>query len=310
MYKTVRHGENSLQYTILPQQDDAAAVTAANISFYGRSSAGVRRRARRGRKATILIMALILACGVVGAAVVVPLLVSPDLVAIPTAFQRFSSHNNGHHHTGHHSHHSVSLQRNTTSSAHQNTTTFSSAEPELAASEDMATPSTHKLDRTYTSVSPPLLPEEIIATTKTPVQLTLWPITEEITPRATTQQQAPVEVGGLLEEDGGAKEHDHVGGSKKKALDEDMRNSTTGIFAPAPTVRDNKIVSVLEETTDADQDVGRSTERPKHRSWLEPRWPFADPSSYFQWTVSPFILFSHRQVFKCLSLTNCVSYLP
>lgn len=291
MYKTVRHGENSLQYTILPQQDDAAAVTAANISIYGRSSAGVRRRARRGRKATILIMALILACGVVGAAVVVPLLVSPDLVAIPSAFQRFSSHKNGHHHAGHHSHHSASLQKNMTSSTHQNTTTLWSAEPELATSENMTTPSTHKLDPTSTSVSPPSLPEEIIVTTKTPVQVTLLPIMEEVTTKATTQQQAPVEVGGLLEEDGGAKEHDHVGGSKKKALDEDMRNSTTRIFVSATTFKDNKSVSVLEVTTEADQDVRRSTERPKHRSWLEPRWPFADPSSYFQWTVSSFILF-------------------
>jgi hypothetical protein len=132
------------------------------------------------------------------------------------------------------------------------------------------------------------LPEEIIVTA---VQVTLSPIMKEVTTKATTQKQAPVEVGGLLEEDGGAKEHDHVGGSKKKALDEDMRNSTTRIFVSATTVKDNKSVSVLEVTTEADQDVGRSTERPKHRSWLEPRWPFADPSSYFQWTVSSFILF-------------------
>jgi hypothetical protein len=291
MYKTVRHGENSLQYTILPQQDDAAAVTAANISIYGRSSAGVRRRARRGRKATILIMALILACGVVGAAVVVPLFVSPDLVAIPSAFQHFSSHKNGHHHAGHHAHHTVSPQKNMTSSTHQKTTTLWSSETELATSENMTTPSTHKLDPISTNASPPLLPEEIIVTTKTPVQVTLSPIMEEATTKATTRQQAPAEVGGLLEEDGGAKEHDHVGGSKKKALDEDMRNSTTRTSVSSTTVKENKSVSVLEVTTESDQDVGRSTERPKHRSWLEPRWPFADPSSYFQWTVSSFNLF-------------------
>jgi hypothetical protein len=300
MYKTVRHGENSLQYTILPQQDDTAVVTAANISIYGRSSAGVRRKARRGRKLTILIMALILACGVVGAAVVVPLLVSTDLVAIPSAIQHFSKHKSGHHHAGHRNHHSVSLQKNITSFAQQNTT-LCSAEPELTSAEDMATSSMHKLDPTSTNASQPLLPEEIITTTKASVPVTLSPFTEEVTTRATTQQQEPVDFEGLLEENGGAKGHDHVGGSKKKALDQDMRNSTSTIFVSATTVKYNRSVLVLE--AEAHPDVGISTERPKHRSWLEPHWPFADPSSYFQWTVSSFILFQHHHVFKCMSLT-------
>jgi hypothetical protein len=295
MYKTVRHGENSLQYTILPQQDDTAVVTAANISIYGRSSAGVRRKARRGRKATILIMALFLACGVVGAAVIVPLLVSPELVAIPPAIQHFSTHKNGHHHATHHNHHSVSLQKNMTSSAQQNTS-LCSAEPELSAAEDMTTSTMNKLDPTSTNISQPLLPEEIIATTTASVPVTLSPFTEEITARATTQQQEPVDFGGLLEENGGAEEHDHVGGSKKKALDQDVRNSTSTIFVSATTVKYNRSVSVLE--AEDDQDVGMSTERPKHRSWLEPHWPFADPSSYFQWTVSYFTLFHHHHVFK------------
>jgi hypothetical protein len=99
------------------------------------------------------------------------------------------------------------------------------------------------------------------------------------------QQQAPVEVGGLLEEDGGAKEHDHVGGSKKKALNEDVRNSTTRVFVSAAAGEDNSVLVL---------DVGRSTERPKHRSWLEPRWPFADPSSYLHWAVSTSDLVMHR----------------
>jgi len=297
MYKTVRHGENSLQYTILPQQDDAGAITSANSSMCGRTSAGVRRRARRGRTATILIMTLILACGVVGAAVVVPLLISTDLVALPSAFQRFSSNNNGHHHGGHHAHHSTALQKNKTTTARQNTITLSSVSLELATSEDMATSSD-----TSTSVSAPSLSaranEEATATTKTSVQVTQPLSTEEAGTRATTQQQEPMEVGGLLEEDGGAKEHDHVGGSKKKALDEDMRNNASRMFVPADRGKENRSASVLEETTDQSVVVVpvRSTERPKHRSWLEPRWPFADPSSYFQWTVSPFGLSVHHML--------------
>ncbi|KAJ9577362.1 hypothetical protein L9F63_006042 [Diploptera punctata] len=70
MYKTIRHGENSLQYTILPQQEDS------NTASGGR------------RRGTILIITLVLACGIVGAAVVVPLLLSTDLAA----FQRLKAH--------------------------------------------------------------------------------------------------------------------------------------------------------------------------------------------------------------------------
>jgi hypothetical protein len=299
MYKTVRHGENSIQYTILPQQDDSAVVTAANISICGRSRAGARRKARRGRKVTILIMALILACGVVGAAVVVPLLVSPDLVTIPSAIQRFSNHKNGRHYASHHTQYSAILQNNMTSSAHQNTTLWSAA-PELATSEDMFSSSTHKNELTSTSVSQSLLPEENIATTKKSV--TLLPVTEEVTMKATTHQEAPVEVERLLEENGGAKRHDHFGGSKKKALDQDVRNSTSTLLLSATTVRDNRSVSMLEGVTEAAQDVGESPESPKQRLLLVSFWRWTDPLGYLRWEVSLSTLFHHHHLHKCMSL--------
>lgn len=308
MYKTVRHGENSLQYTILPQQDDAAAITAANNNnICGRISAGVRRRARRGRTATILIMTLILACGVVGAAVVVPLLVSSDLVALPSAFQRFSSNNNGHHHGGHHGHRSAALHTNKTAIARHNTTTVASVGPE-PTSAGTTTASTRKLDPTSVSVSPSLLPEEVVTTTKAPVPVTLSLTTEEAESRATTQQQGPAEMEGLLEEEGGAKDHDRVGGSKKKALDEDMRNSTLRSYVFAAT--DNKNVSAMELTTEAD--VNQATEQPKHKSWLEIHWPYVYPSSYFQWTVSSFLMFCSHAIYvlKYMSLVSLITSVP
>lgn len=288
MYKTVRHGENSLQYTILPQQDDATAITAANNNICGRISAGVRRRARRGRTATILIMTLILACGVVGAAVIVPLLVSTDLVVLPSALQRFSSNKNGHHHGGHHGHHSVSLQTNLTANARQNTSTLASVGSVLT-SEGTTTSSTYKLEPTSTNVSPPISPEEVITSTKAPVPVTLSLTTEEGRISAATQQQGSEAIEGLLEEEGGAKEHDRVGSSKKKALDEDMRNSTARSFVFPAT--DPKNVSALEQTTEAD--VGVSTEHPRHKSWLEIHWPYVYSSSYFQWTVSPLVVLTN-----------------
>jgi hypothetical protein len=166
--------------------------------------------------------------------------------------------------------------------AHHNTSTLASVGPEpTSEGTTTRTSSTHKLDLTSTNVSPSLLLEEVITTTKAPVQVTLSLTTEEAGISATTQQQGPMEIEGLLEEEGGAKEHDRVGGSKKKALDEDWRNSTTRSFVFAAT--DSKNMSVLEQTTEAD--VGLSTENPKHKSWLEIHWPYVYPSSYFQWTV-------------------------
>jgi hypothetical protein len=288
MYKTVRHGENSLQYTILPQQDDAATITASNNNICGRISAGVRRRARRGRTATILIMTLILACGVVGAAVVVPLLVSTDLVVLPSALQRFSNNKNVHHNGGHHGHHSVSALTNLTEIAHQNTSALASVGSELT-SEATTTSSTHKLEPTSTNSSQSLLHEEITTSTKASVQMALSLTTEEAGVSAATQQQGPVAIEGLLEEEGGAKEHDRVGSSKKKALDEDMRNSTARSLAFAAT--DSKNVSALDQITEAD--VGASTEHPRHKSWLEIHWPYVYSSSYFQWTVSPFVVLTN-----------------
>lgn len=263
MYKTVRHGENSLQYTILPQQDDAAIMTATN-SVCGRSVAGVRRGARRGRITTILILTLILACGVIGAVALVHLLISTDLVSLPSALQRFRTNNNVDHHGGRHSSHSMVPQGNKTTPVRQNTTPLSSF-----VSEDAPTSSSVKFDQSSTSVGPPPLSEVVMGTT-----------TERVEVVATSTEGAlttPVEVGGRLEEDVGAKEHDHFGSSKKKALNEDARNTTTRVFVSSATGED-KGVLVL--------DVGRSTERPKHRSWLEPRWSFADPSSYLHWVVS------------------------
>lgn len=253
MYKTVRHGENSLQYTILPQQEDSNASVA--ISAGGRSSAGVRRRARRGRTATILILTLILACGVVGAAVVVPLLVSTDLGALPSAFQRFSG--TAHHHGGHHAHHVVPRNRTW---HHNATTTTSTTTPAPSTTEEPSTAAP--------STSAP-----------TTARATEAPSTLTSTEEAPTTLQ---DVSGLLEEGTAAKDHDHGGPSKKKALPDDPRNGTTHIVVSATVGRDNRS---SEEPTVTPELLPRTTEHPPaHRSWLEPRWPFADPSSYFQWT--------------------------
>lgn len=78
MYKTVRQGENSLQYHILPQDD----VTTGHVMK--------RRRSSRHRTAFILVLTLILGCAIVAAAVLIPVLMTSNVVTLPARFQTFA----------------------------------------------------------------------------------------------------------------------------------------------------------------------------------------------------------------------------
>lgn len=77
MYKTVRQGENSLQYRILPQDDHV-------ISKRRRSAAP------RHRTAFILVITLILGCAIIAAAVLIPALMASNVVTLPARFQTFA----------------------------------------------------------------------------------------------------------------------------------------------------------------------------------------------------------------------------
>nr|XP_018917566.1 PREDICTED: uncharacterized protein LOC109044336 isoform X1 [Bemisia tabaci]XP_018917567.1 PREDICTED: uncharacterized protein LOC109044336 isoform X1 [Bemisia tabaci]XP_018917568.1 PREDICTED: uncharacterized protein LOC109044336 isoform X1 [Bemisia tabaci] len=79
MFKSVRHGENVLQYTILPQ-DEEGAISGGAPGARGRGPGGARRRSseRRARRKSVStwIIVAILVCIAVTGAVVVPVLLS------------------------------------------------------------------------------------------------------------------------------------------------------------------------------------------------------------------------------------------
>ncbi|KAF6211576.1 hypothetical protein GE061_012089 [Apolygus lucorum] len=77
MYKTVRQGEASLQYRILPQEDTGGRIARA-------------KRLRRSRIACILIASLVVGCLTVTAAVIIPILLTTNIVALPAKFQTFA----------------------------------------------------------------------------------------------------------------------------------------------------------------------------------------------------------------------------
>ncbi|XP_017480038.1 PREDICTED: uncharacterized protein LOC108369445 [Rhagoletis zephyria] len=86
MYKTVRHGENSLQYTILPQNDDfriEGKLSSAGNNCSG--AAGRKGKARRPRRRSFFAyLGLIFICTVIIGAILVPFLVSAECLPNPT----------------------------------------------------------------------------------------------------------------------------------------------------------------------------------------------------------------------------------
>lgn len=81
MYKTIRHGENSLQYTILPQNDDFRTnpIDSDNITQERR----IRSKLRKTKSSILAYVGLFFVCSVVTGAIVVPLLVSRDIMPSP-----------------------------------------------------------------------------------------------------------------------------------------------------------------------------------------------------------------------------------
>ncbi|KAK9512591.1 hypothetical protein O3M35_000982 [Rhynocoris fuscipes] len=82
MYKTIRQGETSLQYRILPQEDNHIT---SNTNKIGRI-----KRLRRNRIACVLIISLVVGCVTVAAAVIVPILLTTNIIALPAKFQTFA----------------------------------------------------------------------------------------------------------------------------------------------------------------------------------------------------------------------------
>lgn len=88
MYKTVRHGENSLQYTILPQTDDFR-TNPIDAEHHGRSGsrAGRPTSGKRKNKSSLwAYVGLFFVCSVVTGAILIPLLVTTDLMPSPATW--------------------------------------------------------------------------------------------------------------------------------------------------------------------------------------------------------------------------------
>lgn len=82
MYKTIRHGENSLQYTILPQNDDFRLEGKIKSSSGGGSKKNKVKKPKR--RSFFAYLGLLFVCTVIIGAVLVPFLVSAECLPNPT----------------------------------------------------------------------------------------------------------------------------------------------------------------------------------------------------------------------------------
>ncbi|XP_037935680.1 probable serine/threonine-protein kinase DDB_G0282963 [Teleopsis dalmanni] len=88
MYKTIRHGENSLQYTILPQNDDfriEGKLSSAGSSCSSSNNGTKKSKGKRPkRRSFFAYLGLIFVCTVIVGAVLIPFLVSTECLPSPT----------------------------------------------------------------------------------------------------------------------------------------------------------------------------------------------------------------------------------
>lgn len=80
MYKTVRQGENSLQYTILPQQDDGRTAPPTQGPRRGGGSGHSRK------KSVLAYIGLFFVCAIITFAILIPLMVTSDLMPTPATW--------------------------------------------------------------------------------------------------------------------------------------------------------------------------------------------------------------------------------
>lgn len=84
MYKTIRHGENSLQYTILPQHDDYSKGAPSLDGNKAQTGSSMAKSNRNNKKRSLMAyIGLFFICSIITGAILVPLMVSVEVMSSP-----------------------------------------------------------------------------------------------------------------------------------------------------------------------------------------------------------------------------------
>lgn len=272
MYKTVRHGENSLQYTILPQNDDYRGGTGTGEGCRKRNG----RTCRHNRKKSIVAyVGLFFVCAVIAGTLLIPLMVTSDLMPNPASwFYRAQKAREMRNPV------SVKYQVDKTASASDNSpiklkeqktqspawsdmlniTEFEKLYDESnALASAKSTPNTVVSTRNFPRIQTQASTTETTSTTTEKVTTTVAPVTSRPSAPAPT----------LIN-------------TRKQPLVSSIRDSTR--FSSKPIV----VVSQQNDKIAVKSASGRAFD---DKNWVQSHWPYVDPSTYFQWVVSCLKLF-------------------
>lgn len=271
MYKTIRHGENSLQYTILPQHDDYKGVD------------GKQRPAKTGRKKKSLVacIGLFFVCSIIVGAILVPLMVSVEFMSSPSAWF-YKSHKSN---------------TSATNIKPMKVTKNEKFKVEIDSNEILSFnqqnkqkvyPTKHSTTVTYlpksteldlTTISQVGVKDLLHMIQTTPSTTTIAATTTSATTRTTEPQ--------LLQKT-----------SSAPAID--LTTTSTPIPttlqppSPSPIIIENPtkpfakpIISIQPEfNTKPPLNTEDNVEKHKSpRNWIKSHWPIVDPSTYFSWTA-------------------------
>lgn len=264
MYKTISH--NSLQYTILPQQDEGRTGPAVVHSKNG----GAPRTGGTRKKSILAYIGLFFVCAIITFAILIPLMVTNDLMPTPTAWfyrnqkvlkgplGKVSAENHILKGTPLRTSTSVTAMKTTPTTTTTSTTTEGpSAKQEHRESDDLSVTEFQNLYKSDESME---RLDEYVQTTGRPTQ----------------DQPTTPEMKNLL-----------LARTRQRTL-------TTTSTARATTQQSVKNypkhfslqkheIAPEQETKSIQVDTNREDMEKAHQNWLQAHWSYVDP--YLQWRV-------------------------
>ncbi|XP_017054943.1 uncharacterized protein LOC108097262 isoform X2 [Drosophila ficusphila] len=302
MYKTIRHGENSLQYTILPQNDDfriegklsgsgrsASGGGGASSSGSSSSSSGsVKVKGQRRRRSFFAYLGLIFVCTVIIGAVLIPFLVSAECLPNPTEWflktkaalihspQRGGSGGGGEPAanpvlpTG-----SPQLQQNVgrnvqivnRNGVEQFVLRLNKTNPNSITTSSSTTTTATSTSSSTTTTTTPAPTQTTVTTTTTREPAVTIP---KYMPPATTITTRIIQVP-LLKS------------AAKKPIIPPVLAKAQGLQIQNGAAQNSRM-QVQSEADGKSQDSGTLQYDEKSNSaWIKTHWPYIDPSTYFQW---------------------------
>lgn len=272
MYKTIRHGENSLQYTILPQNDDFRLEGRIKSVASGKragTSNGLTKPRNRARRTFFAYLGVLFICTILIGAVLIPFLVSTECLPNPTKwFLRTKAA------LMHRGLEMALVGSNNSSILAINPSNANQSQPSLLLESTTASPTATLITFLTTNSDLQKIPtEQLMEVTS------IVPAPDKIDDEGTegiqsvqsvarvNSYQITTTVRPILMVDGG-----HTIASVEKLP----------IKSISPVAAEKTAVSSVVRATAA---INKNTIEQQNLAWIQGHWPYIDPSTYFQWNV-------------------------